>query len=67
LAHLRMALAKILSEDDLIISGFAGQLIPRNIQHVLRVCLIADMNSRMAAAARENRIAPRRGPENHPP
>jgi two-component system response regulator CpxR len=58
LAYLRMVLAKILSEDDLIISGFAGQLIPRNIQHVLRVCLIADMNSRMAAAAGENRIDP---------
>jgi CheY-like chemotaxis protein/cytidylate kinase len=57
LAHLRMALATHLSEDDLIISGFAGQLIPRDIQHVLRVCLIADMNSRMAVAAGELGIA----------
>jgi hypothetical protein len=57
LAHLRLALAKMLSEDDLIICGFAGQLIPRNIHHVLRVCLIADMNSRIAAAAREHQIA----------
>lgn len=53
LAYLRVALAKNLSEDNLIISGFACQLIPRNIDHVLRVCLIADMNSRMAVAARE--------------
>ena len=57
LAHLRLALAKGLSEDDLIISGFAGQLIPRNINHVLRVCLIADMNSRIAVAAAERHIA----------
>ncbi len=55
-AYLRLALAKCLSEDALIISGFAGQLIPRNIQHVLRVCLIADMNSRMAVAASEQRV-----------
>jgi len=56
-AYLRMALAKGLSGDKLIISGFAGQLIPRNIDHVLRVCLIADMNSRIAVAASEHRIA----------
>ncbi len=55
-AYLRMALANGLSEDGLIISGFAGQLIPRSINHVLRVCLIADMNSRMAIAAGERGI-----------
>ena len=57
LAYLRMALAKNLVQDDLIISGFAGQLIPRNISHVLRVCLIADMSSRTAVAASEHQIA----------
>ena len=57
LAYLRMALAKNLAEDDLIICGFAGQLIPRNIRHVLRVCLIADMKSRTAVAASEHQIA----------
>ncbi len=57
LAHLRLTLAKQLSEDGLIISGFAGQLIPRHINHVLRVCLIADMNSRIAVAAAERHIA----------
>lgn len=57
LAYLRVALAKTLVEDDLIIHGFAGQLIPRKIQHVLRVCLIADMRSRVAVAIDEHRIA----------
>ena len=57
LAYLRLVLAKNLSEDDLIISGFAGQLIPRDIHHVLRVCLIADMNSRLAVATREHQNA----------
>jgi two-component system, OmpR family, response regulator CpxR len=57
LAYLRMALAKNLTEDDLIISGFAGQLIPRDIHHVLRVCLIADMNSRTAVVSSEHNIA----------
>ncbi|WP_372683028.1 response regulator [Desulfosarcina sp.] len=57
LAYLRLALAKNLTEDDLIICGFAGQLIPRAINHVLRVCLIADMNSRIAVAANQHRLA----------
>ncbi|MCB2147844.1 MAG: response regulator [Deltaproteobacteria bacterium] len=56
LAYLRLVLAKNLSEDDLIVGGFAGQLIPREIHHVLRVCLIADMNSRIAVAAGERHI-----------
>ncbi|GAB6906235.1 Response regulator receiver domain protein [Desulfosarcina cetonica] len=50
LAYLRATLAKRLSEEGLLISGFASQLIPRNISHVLRVCLIADMNARVATA-----------------
>jgi two-component system, OmpR family, response regulator CpxR len=51
LAYLRASLAKRLSEEDLMISGFASQLIPRRIRHALRVCLIADMPSRITAAA----------------
>lgn len=51
LAHLRMAMAAALAEDNLLICGFAGQLIPRDIHHVLRVCLIADFKARVAQAA----------------
>jgi two-component system response regulator CpxR len=51
LAYLRASLAKRLCEEGLMISGFASQLIPRRIPHALRVCLIADMHSRIATAA----------------
>ena len=47
-AHLRMSLAEILDDDDLLITGFAGLLIPRSINHVLPVCLIADIPSRVS-------------------
>lgn len=57
LAYLRVAMAKNLADDDLIVSGFAGQLIPREIQHVLRVCLIADMRSRVAVASDALQVA----------
>ncbi len=49
-AHLRLALAHMLQQDDLLIDGFAGQLIPRSISHVLKVCLIADLKARTQTA-----------------
>jgi len=56
IAHLRMAVAEKLSEEGLVISGFAGQLIPEAISHVLRVCLIADLKSRAANAAQSLQV-----------
>jgi CheY-like chemotaxis protein/cytidylate kinase len=53
IAYLRLALAQILSVDQLVISGFSGQLIPKEVSHALRVCIIADMKSRISAAVRE--------------
>lgn len=56
LAHLRLAAAHALADDNLVISGFSGQLIPRGIGHVLRVCLIADLKARTATAAAQLRV-----------
>jgi two-component system, OmpR family, response regulator CpxR len=50
IAYLRLALARMGDDDNVVFSGFGGQLIPRNISHVLRICLIADMKSRVTAA-----------------
>ncbi len=51
LAWLRMAVAETLAEDGLLIDGFSGQLIPPEVSHVLRVCLIADVKFRIQQAA----------------
>jgi len=56
IAHLRLAVAEMLSEDNLLISGFASQLIPDEVSHVLRVCLIADMKFRISEAAKESGV-----------
>jgi len=56
IAHLRLALAEMLASDNLLIAGFAGQLIPKEIGHGLRVCLIADMRFRTAQAAEQNEL-----------
>jgi len=53
LAWMRLAMAEMLSDDNLILSGFCGLLIPNTITHVLRICVIADVKSRIAQAAAE--------------
>ncbi len=50
-AYLRLALARLIAQDNLIVSGFSGQLIPASISHLLRVALIADGPFRLAVAA----------------
>ncbi len=56
LAHLKLALAQILMDDNIIIEGFLAQLIPLNITHVLHVCLIADMPFRVETAMQKHTL-----------
>ena len=53
IAHLKLALAEKISKEDLIIEGFTSHLIPKEVSHVLRICLIADMPSRISRAVKE--------------
>ncbi len=50
IAYLRLAAARTLSRGAVLISGYSSLLIPQTIKHALRICLIADMDSRMARA-----------------
>jgi two-component system response regulator CpxR len=59
IAWLRLALAQELLGDKLIVLGFTGQLIPREISHVLRVCLIADLKSRISTAKKKQGLSER--------
>lgn len=56
ISHLRFAVAERICEDNLLVEGFCSQLIPRSISHALRVCLIADMPSRVGRAAVEESL-----------
>jgi CheY-like chemotaxis protein len=51
IAYLRLALANLMTRDNLIINGFAVHLIPAAISHLLRVALIADLGYRLTVAA----------------
>ena len=57
IAYLRLAIAQMLSGDNLIFEGFAGSLIPKDITHVLRICLIADKKNRILLASKELNIS----------
>ncbi|MCU0589441.1 MAG: response regulator [Syntrophobacteraceae bacterium] len=50
LATIKAALAGKLRQDALLVRGYAAHLIPREISHVLKICLIADMKHRVRRA-----------------
>jgi CheY-like chemotaxis protein len=54
---LKLAVANLLSRDNLLIAGFSGLLIPKKISHVLTVCLIADLKYRISLAAESEGIS----------
>lgn len=54
LAWLKLAMAEtLLAADNTLLFGLTGHLVPDEITHVLRVCLIADMNYRVLQAGKE--------------
>ena len=57
IAHLKLVLAGKISQNNLVIEGFSGLLLPRTLNHVLRLCLIADMKSRIALAMKKDSIS----------
>jgi two-component system response regulator CpxR len=57
LAYVKLALAELSVRDNLVLHGFAGHLLPRSITHALRVCLISNLDDRVATAMREGGLA----------
>jgi CheY-like chemotaxis protein len=57
LAFLRLAVAEVLAEQNVLLSGYLAHLVPQEITHILRVCLIARLQSRVAVAAEERGLA----------
>jgi len=53
IAYLKLALAQRLSDTSLVIDGFVSHLIPKQLGHVLRVCLIAGTVFRLGRALQD--------------
>lgn len=56
LAFLRVVLSELLAEENVLLHGFAAQLVPAGITHVLRVCLLADPHERVRRLMVERRL-----------
>lgn len=54
--YLKAVLAEWLTKDDLVCRGPAAQLIPRTIDHVLKVVLVAEQGYRLKQAGADDRI-----------
>ncbi|MBI5523957.1 MAG: response regulator [Desulfarculus sp.] len=59
LGRLRLAMAELLQRENMVYLGHGSHLIPPTVSHVLSVCLIADMPSRLDLARRLDGLAPR--------
>ena len=57
LAYMKQVLADMIAADNALITCFSGQLIPRTISHILRVCLIAPVKYRIVQAARQKGVS----------
>jgi len=53
IAFLKLAVADMIPDDNILVTCFCGQLIPQTVSHTLRVCLIASLNHRIQAASKE--------------
>lgn len=56
-AYIRVAAAKLASEDNLVYLGYAGLLLPKEISHILRVCLVAESDYRVKRAREKEDIS----------
>lgn len=52
-AFLRAAMAELVRQDSVVYHGFAGHLVPRDISHVLQVCVIANLDHRVSVAVKQ--------------
>jgi len=57
IAYLQRTLAEIISDDNQLLHGFAAHLLPDSIPHVLKVCIIANMEYRVTAASKQEKIS----------
>ena len=40
LAAIKLAIANLIVEQDIIFSGYIAHIIPRDVSHILRICII---------------------------
>ncbi|MCP4604187.1 MAG: response regulator [Proteobacteria bacterium] len=51
IAYIRSTLAEVIKDDKTVYCGLAGHLLPKNLTHVLKVCLAAKLDYRIKLAS----------------
>jgi two-component system response regulator CpxR len=59
IAHMRAAIAARAAGDNVVCHGFAGHLLPRDIEHIIRVCLVAGRDYRISRAMESRGLSQR--------
>jgi CheY-like chemotaxis protein/cytidylate kinase len=49
-AHIKAAMAERAKSDGIVCHGFVGHLLPRDVDHIMRVCLVAGQDYRISQA-----------------
>jgi CheY-like chemotaxis protein len=57
IAYIKYILAQLVSTDNVISHGFASHLLPRNITHILKVCILANHEYRLKTAMEQGNIS----------
>jgi len=57
IAYLKVVLAELIAADNVVIHGCAAHLLPRTIPHVLRVCIIANLDYRVEQAMKTDSLS----------
>jgi CheY-like chemotaxis protein len=56
-AYIRAALSRVVEKNNIVYQGFATHLLPRDITHALRVCIVASEDYRAALSMRREGIS----------
>lgn len=57
IAFVKQVLAEMVAVDDVVVTNFSGQLIPKSVSHALRICLIAPVKHRIETASRQESVS----------
>ena len=58
-AHIKAAMAERAISDDIVCHGFVGHLLPRDVDHIVRVCLVAGQDYRITQAMESRKLSQR--------
>jgi CheY-like chemotaxis protein len=57
IAFVKQVLAEMVTVDDVVVTNFSGQLIPKSVSHALRICLIAPIKYRIETASQQEAVS----------